>query len=238
MNAGRADRDKSGKPVDTPEEYDPKQFDRPSVAVDVIIFTVADNDLKLLLVQRDHWPFEGKWALPGGFIQMRESLDTAATRILRDKTGVEDVYLEQLYTFGDPDRDPRTRVITVAYFALVNMDEVEVGDDRAAWHSAYDLPDLAFDHADIAEYAIQRLRWKLEYTPAAFSLLPETFTLTDLQDVYETVFDETFDKRNFRKKIHDLDLVEDTGEKKTDVSHRPPKLYRANKDVDEIVEIL
>ncbi len=223
---------------ETPETYDPAQFDRPSVTVDTIIFTVENDDLKILLVERDSWPYEGEWALPGGFIDMDESLDTAAERVLEEKTGVTDVYLEQLYTFGEPDRDPRTRVITVSYFALVNSGEVALGDDQATWHSAYDLPDLAFDHTGIAEYAIKRLRWKLEYTTAAFSFLPETFTLTDLQNVYETVFDQTFDKRNFRKKIHDLDLVEDTGEKKTDVSHRPPKLYRANKEVGEIVEIL
>lgn len=225
-------------PEDSPETYDPAEFDRPSVTVDTIIFTVTDDDLKTLLVKRDSWPHEGQWALPGGFIDMEESLDTAATRVLEEKTGVADVYLEQLYTFGDPDRDPRTRVITVAYYALVNADAVELDDDRAEWHSVYDSPDLAFDHNDILDYAVKRLRWKLEYTTAAFSFLPETFTLTELQDVYEIVFDRTFDKRNFRKKIHDLDLVEYTGEKKTDVSHRPPKLYRANKDVGEIVEIL
>lgn len=223
---------------DAADTYDPDEFERPSVAVDVIIFTIMDGDLKTLLVERDHWPFEGDWALPGGFVQMEESLEAAATRTLQDKTGVEEVYLEQLYTFGEPDRDPRTRVITVAYFALVNADAVEVGDERAAWYSAYDLPPLAFDHNDILSYAIQRLRWKLEYTTAAFSFLPDTFTLTELQDIYETVFEQDFDKRNFRKKVHDLDLVEETGEKKTDVSHRPPKLYRANKDVGEIVEIL
>lgn len=226
-------------PADSPETYDSDAFEKPSVTVDTIIFSVADDDLKVLLVERDHWPYEGQWALPGGFIDMDESLEAAAIRVLDEKTGVNDVYLEQLYTFGDPDRDPRTRVITVAYYALVNADEVEIPEDsRAEWYSAYNLPDLAFDHDDILDYAVKRLRWKLEYTTAAFSFLPEKFTLTELQDVYETVFDRDFDKRNFRKKIHDLDLVEDTGERRTDVSHRPPKLYRAKADVGEIVEIL
>ncbi|MDY6770701.1 MAG: NUDIX domain-containing protein [Candidatus Nanohaloarchaea archaeon] len=225
-------------PEEVPEDYDPSAFDRPSVAVDTIIFTVTDDDLKVLLVERGHEPFEGQWALPGGFIDMQESLETAATRVLEDKTGVTDVYLEQLYTFGDPDRDPRTRVITVSYFALVNHTEVELDDDRAAWHSAYDLPELAFDHDEIAEYAIKRLRWKLEYTPAVFSFLPDRFTLTELQETYETVFDREFDKRNFRKKVKKLDLVEYTGEKTENVSHRPAKLYRPNRDEDEIVEIL
>lgn len=224
---------------DDSETYDPEEFDRPSVTVDTIIFTVTDDDLKMLLVEREHWPYEGQYALPGGFIDMDESLDTAAERVLDEKTGVSDVYLEQLYTFGAPDRDPRTRVITVAYFALVNADEVELPDGQADWFSMYDLPEnLAFDHEDILNYALKRLRWKLEYTTAAFSLLPEEFTLTELQDVYEIVFDREFDKRNFRKKIRDLDLVEYTGEKKTDVSHRPPKLYRANTDTGETVEIL
>lgn len=223
---------------DVPEGYDPSEFDRPSVTVDTIIFTVKDDDLKVLLIERDHEPFEGTYALPGGFIDMEESLETAAIRILGEKTGVTDVYLEQLYTFGDPDRDPRTRVITVGYFALVNHEEVELGESGAGWHSAYDLPELAFDHEDIIEYAVKRLRWKMEYTPAVFSFLPDRFTLSDLQHVYEVVFDREFDKRNFRRKIKKLDLVEYTGEKTENVSHRPAKLYRPNREEDEIVEIL
>ncbi|MDY6777302.1 MAG: NUDIX domain-containing protein [Candidatus Nanohaloarchaea archaeon] len=226
-------------PEAEPDAFDPSELEHPSVTVDVIIFTVKDDDLKVLLVERDHDPFEGYWALPGGFIDMEESLETAAERVLEDKTGVTDVYLEQLYTFGDPDRDPRTRVITVGYFALVHADAVEIGEEeRAAWHSAYDLPELAFDHADILEYAVKRLRWKLEYTTAVFSLLPDRFTMSDLQHAYEIVFDREFDKRNFRKKIKKLDLVEYTGEKTEGVSHRPAKLYRPNRDVGEIVEIL
>jgi 8-oxo-dGTP diphosphatase len=228
--------------TDAPEDYNPSDFERPSVTVDDIIFTVTDEDLKILLIKRDEWPFEDTWALPGGFIDMEESLETAAERILYEKTGVRDVYLEQLYTFGEPDRDPRTRVITVAYFALVNHADVQLqeteGVQAVQWHSAYDLPELAFDHRDIIEYSIKRLRWKLEYTTAVFSLLPDTFTLTELQNMYETVFDREFDKRNFRKKIKSLDLVEYTGNKTENVSHRPAKLYRPNKELGEIVEIL
>lgn len=227
---------------DNPEDYDESVFDHPSVTVDVIIFTVKDDDLKVLLIKRKNWPFEGKWALPGGFIDMENSLEEDAERVLHDKTGVKDVYLEQLYTFGEPDRDPRTRVITVGYFALVNSEEIDLEKtenvEDVNWFSAYDLPELGFDHRDMIEYATKRLRWKMEYTPAAFSFLPEKFTLSQLQNVYETVFDREFDKRNFRKKIKKHDLVEDTGERQKNVSHRPAKLYKANRDSDEIVDLL
>lgn len=226
-----------------PEDYYDAAFDRPSVTVTLLVFTVADDDLQVLLIERKYDPLKGEWALPTGFVQIDESLDAAAERALRHQTGVEeDVYLEQLYTFSDPDRNPEARIITVGYFAIVNAEAVETRktDDVADvnWYPADDHPPLAFDHDDILNYGVKRLRWKLEYTTAAFSFLPETFTLTELQNVYETVFDREFDKRNFRKKIHDLNLVEETGERRTDVSHRPPKLYRANKDVGEIVEIL
>ncbi len=226
-----------------PEDYDPTAFERPSVTVDLTIFTVEDNELKALLVKRPHWPFEGKWALPGGFIDMEESLEEAAERTLQEKTGLkENIYLEQLYTFGEPERDPRTRVITVGYLALVNSEEIEYQRsdkvEEVKWTSVYDLPELAFDHEDILDYAVKRLRWKLEYTTAAFSFLSERFTLTELQDTYETVFDKEFDKRNFRKKIKKNDIVTYTGEKEKNVSHRPAKLYKSNKELGEIVDIL
>jgi len=226
-----------------PENYDPSAFERPSVTVDLTIFTVEDNELKVLLVKRSHWPFEGKWALPGGFIDMEESLEDAAERTLHEKTGLkENIYLEQLYTFGEPERDPRTRVITVGYLALVNSDEIESEKsdkvEDVKWISVYDLPELAFDHEDILDYAVKRLRWKLEYTTAAFSFLSDRFTLTELQDIYETVFDREFDKRNFRKKIKKNNLVEYTGEKEENVSHRPAKLYKSNRELGEIVDIL
>ena len=226
-----------------PEDYDPTAFERPSVTVDLTIFTVEDNELKALLVKRPHWPFEGKWALPGGFIDMEESLEEAAERTLQEKTGLkENIYLEQLYTFGEPERDPRTRVITVGYLALVNSEEIEYQRsdkvEEVKWTSVYDLPELASDHEDILDYAVKRLRWTLEYTTAAFSFLSERFTLTELQDTYETVFDKEFDKRNFRKKIKKNDIVTYTGEKEKNVSHRPAKLYKSNKELGEIVDIL
>lgn len=226
-----------------PEDYYETEFDRPSVTVTLLVFTVRDGTLDVLTIERKYDPLQGEWALPTGFVRMDEALDETAERALHLQTGVrEDVYLEQLYTFGEPDRNPETRIITVGYFALVNAEDVEthVTDDVAdvAWYPVDETPDLAFDHDDILDYALQRVRWKLEYTTAAFSFLPDTFTLTELQDVYEAVFDRAFDKRNFRRKIHRHDLVEYTGEKTQDVSHRPAKLYRPNRKLGEIVEIL
>ncbi len=215
--------------------------EKPSVTVDIILFTVKDNELKALLVKRAIEPFKDMWAIPGGFILVDESLEDAARRELLEETNVKDVYLEQLYTFGDTKRDPRTRVITVAYFALVNAEKFElkastdVKDVR--WFSAYDPPQLAFDHKKILEYALKRLGWKLEYTTVAFSLLPEEFTLTELQKIYEIIFNKKLDKRNFRKKIKSLELVKETKQYKEDVAHRPPKLYARNKKIGEIVEI-
>ena len=228
---------------DNPEDYDPDEFEHPSVTVDDIIFTVKDDDLKIALIKRKRWPFEDKWALPGSFVDMDESLEEAAERTLHNKTGVsDDVYMEQLYTFGKPDRDPRTRVITVGYFALVHSDAVELQEtedvEAIEWHSVYDLPELGFDHEEIIEYSLKRLRWKIEYSTAVFSLLPEKFTLSQLQNIYETILNEDLDKRNFRKKVHKHDLVKETGEREKNVSHRPAKLYRSNKDTGEIVEIL
>ena len=210
-----------------------EDYPRPSVTVDVIIFTLRDNDLQVLLVKRKHPPFEGMWAIPGGFVGIDESLEEAALRELEEETGVRDVYLEQLYTFGDPDRDPRGRVITVAYFAVVPADAIRprAGDDasEARWWSIYDLPPLAFDHADILAYALQRLRYKLEYTAVGFELLPETFTLSELQAAYEVVLGEKLDKRNFRRKILSAGVIEETGEYRTGEG-RPAKLYRFRDD--------
>ena len=181
------------------QTYDVTQYERPSVTVDTVIFTLRQSELQVLLVRRKHWPHEGIWAIPGGFVHMDESLEDAARRELAEETGVDDpdIYLEQLYTFGDPGRDPRTRVITVSYFALICSDRLQLHADTdaadAAWFSAYHPPSLAFDHDDILAYAIQRLRYKVEYTAVAFQLLPETFTLTDLQEAYERILGEVLD---------------------------------------------
>jgi 8-oxo-dGTP diphosphatase len=207
-------------------------YPRPAVTVDIILFTFHEGRLKVLLIRRKQPPFQGQWALPGGFVQIDESLDDAALRELREETNVTDVYLEQLFTFGEPNRDPRTRVITVAYFALLSTDQATTLNIRsdsdaadAAWWNAYELPDLAFDHDRIIQYAIQRLRWKLEWTALGFLLLPAEFTLSELQRVYETVLNEPLDKRNFRRKMLAADVLEETGNMRAG-DHRPAKLYR------------
>jgi 8-oxo-dGTP diphosphatase len=220
----------------TPTEKLPvrlEDYPRPSVTVDVIIFTLGGSVLQVLLIQRGNPPFEEMWAIPGGFVGIDESLEGAAIRELEEETGVQDVYLEQLYTFGDPGRDPRGRVITVAYFALVPADAVQphAGHDAAdaRWWSVYDLPPLAFDHEDILAYALQRLRYKLEYTAVGFELLPEVFTLSELQAAYEIILGEQLDKRNFRRKILSADVIEETGEYRAGEG-RPAKLYRFRAD--------
>jgi len=217
-----------------PDNYDPTKYERPSVTVDVVIFSLVDNDLQVLLVKRKYAPFAGVWAIPGGFVRMEESLEDAALRELAEETSVTDVYIEQLYTFGAPHRDPRTRVITVAYFALVPHDAIRhrPGDDAAetAWSSMFELPPLAFDHEEILTYALQRLRYKLEYTAVGFELLPDVFTLTELQHAYEIILGEQLDKRNFRRKILSSDVLEETGRKKKESEGRPAMLYRYRKD--------
>lgn len=210
-----------------------EDYPRPLVTVDVVIFTLRENDLQVLLIQRKRPPFQGMWAVPGGFVGIDESLETAALRELQEETGVEDVYLEQLYTFGEPGRDPRGRVITVAYFALLSANAVQprAGDDaaQARWWSIYNLPPLAFDHDRILAYALRRLRYKLEYTAVGFELLPETFTLSELQAAYEVILGETLDKRNFRRKILSAGVIQEIGSYRVGEG-RPAKLYRFRDD--------
>ena len=204
-------------------------YPRPSVTVDLVIFTIANHDLKVLLIRRKQEPFKGRWALPGGFVDIDESLERAAARELKEEVGVKDVYLEQLYTFGDPKRDPRGRVISVAYFALVNAERqrIAAASDAAdaAWHSVFHPPKLAFDHRKILDYAVWRLRNKLEWTTVGYELLPQKFTLSELQRVYEIILQRPVDKRNFRKKILAQGQIRELHETRTDVAHRPAKLY-------------
>ena len=214
---------------------------KPSVTADIVIFTVKDGELKILLVKRSLEPFKNKWALPGGFVRLDESLEGAAKRELREETGVKDVYLEQLYTFGDPKRDIRGRVITVAYMALINSEDVKLRAQtdvsEAKWFSVKKIPSLAFDHKIILDYSLKRLKWKFEYTPIAFSLLPAKFTFSQLRGLYEIVFAREFDKRNFYKKIFSLNILEEKGKQKG-VAFRPAALYELKKNLSPIVNMV
>jgi ADP-ribose pyrophosphatase YjhB (NUDIX family) len=199
------------------------------VTVDVVIFTIRERALHVLLVERGIAPFAGRWALPGGFVR-NESLEDAAKRELEEETGVRDVYLEQLYTFGDPDRDPRGRVVTVAYYALIRSDgstPLPIGGTDAAaarWWPVSQRPGLAFDHNAILDYAVERLRAKLEYTTVGFQLLPRKFTLGQLQGVYEAILGRRLDKRNFRRKLGLLGVLEPLKERVGEAG-RPAQLY-------------
>lgn len=202
----------------------------PAITVDVVIFALRSSRLHLLLVQRKLPPFEGSWAIPGGFVRESEPLDAAARRELAEETGVHDVYLEQLYTFGDPRRDPRGRVISVTYIALVRAEQqqLQASDDAAAvrWFAVDDLPrPLAFDHDQIMRYAVDRLRSKLEYTTLAFQLLPAVFTLPQLKQIYEQILGEQLDRGNFYRKIKAAELLEETNGYR-EGKGRPARLYR------------
>ena len=198
------------------------------VTVDLVIFTIREHRLEVLLIERALAPFEGRWALPGGFIRAGESLEQAALRELEEETGVRAVYLEQLYTFGDPERDPRGRVVTVAYYALISAEHSQLvasTDARAArWWPVAKHPRLAFDHDRILDYAVERLRNKLEYTTVGFQLLPRRFTLTELQRVYEAILDRPLDKRNFRRKLALLGILKPVKERRRELG-RPAQLY-------------
>ncbi len=210
-------------------------FDKYAVATDIVIFTIKNDDLKVLLIKRKNQPFKNMWAIPGGFVRQNESVDVAAIRELKEETGVSSVYIEQLYTYGEIDRDPRGRVISVAYFAILNgSDKVKLKATTDAldvgWFSVLYLPDLAFDHKKIIEYAKLRLKYKLEYTVTGFQLIPREFTLSELQKVYEIVLGHKFDKRNFWKKIKQLDIVESIDKEKKDGAHRPAKIYKLKRE--------
>jgi 8-oxo-dGTP diphosphatase len=206
-------------------------YPRPALTTDVVIFTLREQRLQLLLIRRRNDPHAGMWALPGGFLDMTEDIERCAQRELEEETGVSGVYLEQLYTFGRPDRDPRGRVISVAYYALVpeqRLPEPQAASDAAevGWFPVDALPPLAFDHAGIIAMAHQRLVAKLEYSTIALQLMPEHFTLSELQHVYEAVLGEPLDKRNFRKRILALGHIEETGRLRRTGRHRPAREYR------------
>ncbi len=206
-------------------------YPHPAITTDIVVFTISSGGLKLLLIKRGQEPYRGLWALPGGFLEPDEGLSECAQRELREETGLEGVYLEQLYTFGKPGRDPRERVVSVAYLALTPPREQppEAASDAVAavWHSPDDLPPLAFDHTGIIAIARKRLLSKLNYSSIALQFLPDTFTLSELQKVYEIVGSEQLDKRNFRKQITSMGVIEETDDQRRNGSHRPARLYRA-----------
>lgn len=210
-----------------PYTYD---YPHPAVTVDGVVFGFDAAELKVLLIQRDRAPYRLRWALPGGFVNLDEDLEAAARREVAEETGLKDIYLEQLYTFGQPGRDPRERVISVAYYALVALADhaVRAASDarRVGWFPAAGLPPLAFDHDEIVAVARQRLKGKIRYEPIGFELLPEKFPLSELQRLYETILGQPLDKRNFRKKILGMGLLADTEEIQQDVAHRAARLYR------------
>lgn len=206
------------------------EYPHPAVTTDVVAFTIIRDELQVLLIQRARPPYRGAWALPGGFINPDENLTECARRELEEETGIAEVFMEQLHTFSDPDRDPRERVITTAYYALVppNRQEIRGASDarEARWFDLEGLPPLAFDHVDIVRTARARLIEKLEYPETAYRLVLDVFTLSDLQRVHEAILGVAIDKRNFRKKILGQGLIEETGEKRQVGAHRPAMLYR------------
>ncbi len=212
------------------EEKLPPATYAPRLATDCVVFGLDEGALKVLLEQRALSPFEGCWALPGGFVRQGESVDDCARRELHEETGLQDVFLEQLYTFGDEGRDPRGHVVSVAYYALTHRAghrlTARTDAREAAWFDASSPPELAFDHQEILESALERLRGKARYRPIGFALLPETFTLGALQGLYETLLGVPLDKRNFRKKVQSLGLLKETALQDRSGPGRPARLYR------------
>ena len=217
-------------------DYDPSQYKKMSVAVDLLVFTIEEDRLKLLMIEREEEPFAGKLALPGVFVGIDETLDAAAKRGIREETGLKDIYFEQLYTFGDVKRDPRMRIISVSYMALVPLEKLSFKAGKRT-KDAYlvDVEELlasdrsvAFDHKKIISYARWRLANKVEYTLIAFHLVPEGFTLPNLQKVYEILLGKPLYKANFRKKISEF--IEETEFQTSGDAHRPSRLYRLKKE--------
>ena len=211
------------------------EYPRPAVAVDCVIFGFDEGELKILLIERSIEPFVGKWALPGGFIEEKEeTAEECAERILRKETCLDNIYMEQLFTFSDIGRDPRCRVISIGYYALVKLSnynaQAGTHTSNVKWFSISDVPELAFDHEKILEVAKERLKGKIKYQPIGFELLPEKFTIPDLFHLYKTVLQTELDDRNFRKKILSYGLLIDTGEQQRGARNRAPKLYQFDKD--------
>lgn len=215
--------------------YDSSKYEKLSVAVDLLVFTIEDDKLKVALIERDEHPFKNQLSLPGVFVRIDETLDEAAIRGIREEAGVEDIYFEQLYTWGDVDRDPRTRTLSVSYLSLTNMSKIQLHPGKRTVSVAfYDVDEilstdikLAFDHKKIIEYARERIKNKVEYTNIAFEFVEEEFTLPALQRVFEILLGKSLYKANFRRKI--VSLIEETDNMTSGDAHRPSKYYRLKK---------
>ena len=235
----------------TRDSDDPRAYDRPSLTVDLILLSIREATLQVLLLRRDREPEQGRWALPGGFVKIDESLEAAASRVLEDKARLSGVFMEQLYTFGEVARDPRTRVVTVAYYALVDEKRLQRALDQSenlalfeivvSWSGESGGPvevcsaegetaELAFDHAEVVGMAVKRLRGKLDYSPVGFELLPPAFTLRQLQEVHEAILGKKLNKPAFRRRMLDKGVLLATGERETGVTYRPAELYRFAED--------
>lgn len=208
------------------------KYPRPSVTTDCVIFGYDGKELKVLLIERGIPPFQGMWAFPGGYLQMDEDAIEGAKRELKEETGLEDAYIEQFRTFSAVNRDPRGRVITIAHLALVKISEVKGGDDaaKAEWFPLQGLPQLAFDHDMILREALKALKEKIHFEPVGFELLPEKFTMPQLQNLYESILEVQFDRRNFSNKMLHLGILEDTGDRPENAPSRIPTIYRFNKE--------
>ena len=208
------------------------RYPHPSVTTDCVIFGFDGNQLQVLLIERGIEPYKGRWAFPGGFLNMEESAEEGALRELKEETGLTGAYIEQFHTFTDPNRDPRERVITIAYYALVRIQEVKGGDDaaKAQWFALDEVPQLAFDHDLILRRALKRLRERIHFEPIGFELLPEKFTMKELQALYEAILEVKFDRRNFAKKMLHFDLLNQLEETVWPTAKREANLFSFNKE--------
>ena len=201
-----------------------------AISVDNVVFGFDNNDLKVLLIYRGAEPYKECWALPGDLISLDQDLDESAEIVLQNLTGLDNIYMEQIHTFGRVDRHPFGRVFTVAYFALIKIEDYNVKPsswaEEAAWFPINEVPELPFDHNEILEYAKNLLKSKIRRQPIGFELLPKYFTLTEIQNLYEAILETPFDTRNFRKKLLSMNIIIDSGKMQSDVAHRPAKLYK------------
>ena len=208
------------------------KYPHPAVTTDCVLFGFNGERLQVLLIERGIEPFKGRWAFPGGFLKMDETAEEGAKRELKEETGLENAYIQQLHTFSAPNRDPRERVITIAYYALVKIQEVKGGDDAASarWFPLDEIPPLAFDHDYILRMATQRLREQIHFQPIGFELLPEKFTIKELQSLYEAILGINFDRRNFAKKMLHLEILTELNETVWPTPKREARLYKFNSD--------